>query len=237
MSNPSQNLAKSGYRLTDVLDLLKKEVMVSLNCHAIGTIQDVNFTKQTAQVTINYLRTFMQPAQGAGTDVANTYSPVTVPYPVLIDCPFISIQGGGFALTTPIKKGDTCLLLFNDRDMDDWFKSNQVGPVPTQRFHSMTDAIALVGLRAGSNPIQNYDNSHMQMVSEGGAKLGISNTKIRATNAAGKSLKDLFSDLITALNTAPLILVTGAPGGPSPINPAITALLTTLQTEVNALLE
>ena len=249
MSAPSQSLAKTEYRLTDVLNLLKKDIMMSLNCHAIGTIQSVDLVNQKCNVQIAYLRTIMQPATGVeGSDVSNTYAPKTIAYPVLSDCPFVSIQGGSFSLTVPVKIGDTCLVLFNDRDMDSWYHANQILPVATQRFHSMTDAIVLVGLRSSQNPIPNYSTDHMLMAN-GETVLGISASKILAKNASGKSLNDLLQELVTNVQnlvtqvaeiTVTGVLSGGAVSGVPSNASAITAIgtqLTATATDISNLLE
>lgn len=133
-----------------LLDLFKKEILIGLNCHAVGTIEIFNPLTQTAQVSINYKKTYYT---GVNLD-----TPTYTEYPVLLDVPIISLSGGLFAaITFPIQKGDTCIVLFNDRDASQWLATGQVGPVPSQRLHSISDGFALVGVRSLLNPILPYD--------------------------------------------------------------------------------
>ena len=77
-------------------------------------------------------------------------------YPLLLDCPCIVLAGGQGALTMPISAGDSCLVLFNDCDMDNWYSSGQTMPPRTDRLHDFSDAVALVGLRNKQNQISGY---------------------------------------------------------------------------------
>lgn len=56
------------------------------------------------------------------------------------------------------------------------------------------------------------------------------NNLIKIANSVN-SLGVLIDTLVNALNTGPLILVTGAAGGPSPVNPAVTAALNAFKTQ------
>ena len=246
MSDPRQSLAKTDYRLTDVLDLFKKEIMMNLNCHAIGTIQSVDLTKQTVVVKVSYLKSYMALSDSSGAAAANTYSQKTMEYKPLLDCPFVCMNGGNFSLTIPIAIGDTCLILFNDRDIDDWHHTNQLLPVASQRFHSMSDAIALVGIRSSVNPIANYSSDHMQMVN-GNVKLGISSSKVLVSNGADK-LSTLLNDLVNEIKnlvsaTAAITVTCASPGSPStpPLNvstiTAISSSLTSTASKIAGLLE
>lgn len=239
-SGLNQQVAKPDLRV--LLELLKTEVMLALNCHAIGTIQSFNSTLQTAQVTINYKKTYAQkdPISGA-------YSPELVDYPVLVDCPVVVLSGGTAALTFPIAVGDTCLVLFNDRDIDNWFASGTVGPVNTNRTHSFTDAIALVGIRSMLNPHLAYNTDNVVLSNALGSVEITPDGKTKITNSID-TLNDLLQDLVTQINslvtqTAAITVICAAPASPSsiPVNAAaitaISAQLTTIATQLGALLE
>lgn len=234
--------------LEDLLNAFKANIFSSFNCHAIGTV--TNFydgtttnpkTGPKVDVTINY---------GITVSVGNsdgTYTQKIVPYPLLINCPLVVLGGGGFNITFPVSAGDQCLILFNDKDLDNWVSGNRSGEVATVRMHSISDGIAIVGPE--QMPITNYDTSHaMLRDGTGNVKLGISATKILLNNAANKSLNTLLQTLITDLNTliTQIALITVTPGslvGPSspPLNAAaitaVTTSLTTLSTDIGALLE
>lgn len=56
--------------------------------------------------------------------------------------------------TFPINKGDECLLLFADREIESWFINGNTNPVKHSRMHDATDCLAVFGLRSLPNMIQ-----------------------------------------------------------------------------------
>src|ERR1700743_1822688 len=114
------------HNLNDLWNFWKKQLKLEFNCHHIGTIQTFDPELQTAQATINYTKTFLQVDSIGNTNIA------TPDYPVLIDCPCIVLGGGGGYLSFPIEAGDECLILFNDRDMSNWYGTGSTSsPPPT----------------------------------------------------------------------------------------------------------
>jgi hypothetical protein len=198
--------------LSDVLDLHKKDVMLSINCHAIATIQSFDPAAGTVTASINYQRTYFYTDPNSG-----QYVPQLVSYPLLLDVPVLVLGGGNSALTFPIQKGDQALILFNDRAIDNWMAGARSGPVSSSRTHSLADGLALVGL----NAISSYDADNVTL--DGGSAL--IQIKNEMTN-----LKTVLFDLITAINA---MTVTGTPGitplpvsgVPGSINTEIASLL------------
>lgn len=235
-----QNLRKADFDLDDVLDLLRKEIFMDLNCHHIATIKKVKLTSQRVDATINYSKTYYrQQADGS-------YTPVTKNYPILVDCPFLSLSGGNASLTFPITVGDQALILFNDRDMDNWIAGNLSGPVATNRLHSFSDGLALVGL----NKITNYSSTYARFRDSGGGaevslKIGAGLIKL-ANNST--TLKTLLNELITnikALVSATAAITVTVPPGPGTSSPplnaatisAISSQLDTTASDIAGLLE
>lgn len=144
--------------LSDVLNSLKKDILFSINCHHLGTVQSFNEEEQTVSVTINYKKTYYRLNSATG-----LYDPLLVDYPILAQCPVIVLGGGIGALTFPIAVGDECLVLFNDRDLDNWFNGSAGGVVATPRIHSFSDAIVLVGLRSLNTVLEDYSTDAMQL--------------------------------------------------------------------------
>lgn len=205
--------------LTDLLTLFKKDIMLSLNCHAIGTVQSVDFDNQTLNAVINYKKTYFD----------NDKS-VLVDYPALIDCPFISLCGGNGSLTFPIEAGDQCVILFNDRDIDNWFQgAGPGGPVASARLHSLSDGLALVGL----NTISPYDNTRVSL-NNGSTSVGVGASLIRLKNAT-TTLAQVINGLISLLETA--YTIPTVPAAPATLDPAFIALLESYKTTVLGLLE
>ncbi len=244
MANPTikQNKAPAEPSLMDLLNLFRKQLMLDFNCHHIGTIQSFDPAKQTCRATINYKKTFFQP-----NPKTKVYESVLLDYPILVDCPVIVLGGGTSALTFPIAAGDECLLLFNDRDIDNWFQSGQKGPVATPRLHSFSDGIALVGLRSLANSLQNYDTTRA-VLRNGSTMVGVGASLVKIANnqyTLNGLLQELINEVKSLVSATAAITVTGVQtgGGVSgvPANAAtITAISSQLATTANkiaALLE
>lgn len=191
-------LYQSKFGLKDALDLFGKNLSTSINCHAIGTIQSFDSTKQTAQVAISYTKTIFQYDSDLG-----SYQPVSIPYPVLVDCPCVVISGGAFFLNLPIQTGDGCYVLFNDRDMDNWFSGQDGVPVNTARTHSFADGVVLVGLNPPGNAFPSIDSTHalLRGADDGSTQCGISATQIRLANSANGTLGAAMTSLLSSLST------------------------------------
>lgn len=214
MSGPptiQQNQIPPDPELADVLNIWAKNLKLGLNCHHIGTVQAFNAVFQTVQATINYTRVYF-----TLDDKTNTYVQNNPTYPLLVDVPVISLSGGTGGVTLPISAGDQCLVLFNDRDMDNWWSGQPGGPPATGRLHSIADAIAIVGLFPKISPsatkLAFYDPQRA-VVRGGAGVVGVntSNGKVLITNTApsgtsggnltySSTLNTLLQNLITQLN-------------------------------------
>lgn len=226
--------------LKDLLDLMKRQIMLQLNCHAIGIVQEFNAEEQTIKAKVAYKRKFSQ-RQDNG-----KYQTVLQNYPILVDVPVVCLGGGSASMTFPIAKGDECIIMFNDRSIDDWFSSGQVGEVQSLRLHSISDGVALVGVRSLPNVIEEYD-TEKAVFQNGGTKLTLGE-KASLLNDS-QNLFTLLNNLTTELTnlTTQLAALTvtgvtsgGAASGPPANAAAITSIgtnITTIQTQLGELLE
>jgi len=126
--------------LTRLLNILKDEIKIEINCHAIARVEDFDDARLTVKASMFYPKTI---------------NGKTVPHPVLADCPLYIASGGGARLTFPIAQGDACLIAFNDRDLDNWFASGQYKTLNTPRVHAFADGVALVGLNSLADQAKN----------------------------------------------------------------------------------
>lgn len=222
------NKAVAEPSLRDLLDLFQLQIFMQLKCHDLGTIQSFDPATQTAQVSINYRRSFVS---------KDPMVPVQyVDYPVLVDVPVFILSGGACSITFPIAKGDTCMVAYNDRDIDNWFQSGQIGPVASQRMHSFTDGMALVGFRSKQNALASYDTTRL-ILQNGTTFVGISDSKIKIANAA-TTLLTAMTQLTTALTT--FTTATSTAAVEPTLGPASSALATsvaTFKTTLQGLLE
>ena len=217
--------------LDELLKLERKETFLSIFCHAIGTVQSFNSDKQTVSATINYKQTLIRLDPSSG-----TYVPVLLDYPVLVDCPAIFLGGGDCSQTFPVKKGDECLVLFNDRDIDGWFSGSVNNPPPTPRAHSISDGIIIVGIRSLGNVLKNFDTERA-VLRNGTTLVGVGPSLIKLANnqhTFNNLMQELVSDVKDLVSAVQALTVTcAAPGSPSgpPLNASAISAVTTSLTQ------
>lgn len=87
-----------------------------------------------------------------------------IAWPELVDVPLIFPSSTTSAVTFPIGVGDTVLLVFSMRGMDEWKGGDGGLAIPTdRRTHSLQDAVAIPGLypiSRGKNNPANRTNPH-----------------------------------------------------------------------------
>lgn len=185
-----QNLVPNEPTLRDLLDQHTREIFLGLNCHQIGIVQSFDATKQIAQVSIAYKKTIFVFTEKLG------YQSKLVDYPVIIDAPVIFLGGGSNALTFPVAKGDECLILFNDRNIDNWFQGNTGAALPNFRLHSFADAIILVGIRSTPNVVPNFNTTAAEFrTKDGNTSVSVDGDKVQLKK--GSVTLDVSSDKIT----------------------------------------
>jgi hypothetical protein len=198
--------------LSDYMNLMKRDVSLSINCVQIGTIQTYNEVSNTASVKINFLR---QLASGD-----------KIEYPVLEDCPVFILNGGGASITFPIAPGDQCLILFNDRNIDNWYLDGSIKEPRDNRVHSIADGMILVGIS---------DSAHAIIAPSQSACLNGGSKKIAIKNDA-TDLKTLLLSLIDAI-VAMTQTIAGGGGGTTVSPPVNAATFTALKTQFASLLD
>ena len=137
------NKRKSEPDICALFDQHASQIKTSMNCISIGTIQSFDSTDQTATILLNYKS-------------KDLYTGNETDYQPLVKCPVFILNGGGAYITFPITKGDQCLVLFCDREIDTWFTKGGTNAPQSARVHDLNDGIALIGIRGGGNFISNY---------------------------------------------------------------------------------
>ena len=157
--------------LTEVIDAAKHDTRMTLNAVNIGIIQEFNPSNQTATIRI---------AISSIKEILPDGTRIIQEVPLLMQCPVVTMFGGTSFINLPIQAGDSCIVFFNDRQIDAWMETGEVQPPQTVRSHDFSDAIALVGIR-------NYQESISRFLADG----------IRIS-FAGNSEIDLTDDLINS---------------------------------------
>lgn len=206
--------------LSSLLDRIRLRVLLELNCHQWGMIQSFDATTQSAKVQIAALRE----------TVDTTTTPASIvgkPFPILLDVPVFVLAGGKAGLTMPIAAGDVCLVLFNDRDMDNFWHDGSVTVPNSGRAHDLSDGLAIVGFRTKASPLAGYSTTKTVLFNDTtifslGAKASLSNPST--------SLLTVLTNLVTAVKG-----YTDTHGDTA--NATTLTALTAVQTLINQLLE
>ncbi len=205
--------------LKTVLDETKRETFISMSCVHLGIIDTFNSAEQTATVKIAYNYYF---------------NGVALSYPVLMDCPVVVLGDKSKRIEVPISPGDECLVLFNDRDIDNFITSGQITTTATERMHAFTDGIVLVGIHSTKNKITDFDNTRVSL-RNGSTRVSAGVSKVKIENASKNLLGvvNALVDLVDTLNTKLTIFATTAATDPIAIVTATAA--TTLQADLAAI--
>lgn len=135
----------------EINQLLKTNIFSNLNCHNIGRILEFDPTTQLCTVELMQIKQFG--------DQAYTPAPIT-------QVPLIMLGAGNAHITMPNPVGTTCLLLFLDRNMDNFMETGEQYMPDTARMHDFTDCVALTTFKTLVNPIQNYDEQAISLLNE-----------------------------------------------------------------------
>lgn len=127
--------------MIQTLEGVSQKTAYEINCMRIGIVQTFYYEDLTVDVLIANKKT--QRYTREGVQVVSDY-PIIRAKVVYCD-PFI---------TFPINPGDECVLLFADREIENWFINGEVNPEGYPRMHEMTDAVALFAIRSLPNMIQ-----------------------------------------------------------------------------------
>jgi hypothetical protein len=221
MNEVVKNLVEPDLR--ELLRAVKGDIFSSLNCHAIGTILLFDPATKTANIKLSY----MKQADGELTPKE---------YPTLMNCPVVILSGGLARLTFPILPGDSCMVFFNDRDIDFWFQTGIPAPPLSSRKHALSDGIALVGLNSlVSAATFDYDPLRALLkYGPAGGEVGVGPLLVRIANSV-TTLKAVINGLIDITKTA--YTIPTVPGAPAPLDPVVIAQLEAYKVVVASLLE
>jgi len=188
---------------------LKSDIFASINCVQIGTIQSFDPAKQTASIQLMIKR------------IKDLSTGETLSYPVLVDCPVYFPGGTDHYIMFPVKQSDECLVLFNDRDIDNWFTSGTQAPPNTLRMHNLSDGFAYVGFRSLSKVIAAFDPLAIK-INNSATFLKIKGDKMAMANT--------LADFYTIFNSLMDALINAQTSTLVPLSPATIAALTLVKT-------
>jgi hypothetical protein len=212
--------------LRAILNTERADAASEINCMQVGTIQSVNLAVGTVTVQLVLRRQVWNNPPSGG---APNAQPTVVPYPTLVDVPLYAPAGGTAFLTMPVAVGDTCIVLFNDRDLDPWWSTGSANAVPNDpsRVHSLADGVCLVGIRAKTNPIPTWNATKAQL------RNGTSYLSVGPLIGVGNAT----TTLKLVLDMLAMVLTNWVDTHGDTPNPATLAAITAWMAMVNSLLE
>ncbi len=160
--------------LTDVLNEAKRDVHVNMNCVNIGIIEEFFPETQTASIRLALKQVISIAPDGTKT---------LKEHPLLLECPVVTLFGGDSFLSMPIVPGDNCLVLFNDREIDNWMYDGGVQVPSSGRTHDISDGIAIVGIRSFQNSIAGYLANAVRLSFAADSRITLSNDAIDSVAA------------------------------------------------------
>lgn len=158
--------------LSVLLDAIRSQIKKEINCAKIGIIQSFDAEKQEVAVKIAFQQV---------TSIKPDNTKTLAEYPLLLRVPVFFPSGGGYTLTFPIAAGDECLVVFNDRQIDNWLVNGAGSPPSMGRIHDISDGIAFVGIRSNpralasvsTNAVELRADDNSSKISMGGGQLNI----------------------------------------------------------------
>jgi len=135
-----------------VLDKALKNLSWEMRTAMPGIIQAFDSTKQTVTVQV---------AIREKISINGSLSWETIP--LLVDVPIVLPKAGNFVLTMPIKKGDECLVIFQDCCYDAWWQSSGTQNQIDLRRHDLSDGIAILSVWSQPNVISNYSTEKAEL--------------------------------------------------------------------------
>jgi len=153
-------------------------------------------------------------------------------YPVLQRVPVIQPQTAAGRINLPVAKGDTVLLVFADRSLDNWLNGSGIAKEPLDiRTHALSDPVCIPGLYPTSQGLSLTAPEAASIQVADGTKIYIGDSSIELLDLLDRMMT-IFSDVAGLFTTYALHVhddpVSGITGVPSDASDWTTAL-TTLQ--------
>lgn len=140
--------------LSTICAMVIDDALSRMNKVSIGRIESFDPLTQVASVSLLIKRVLSDNDDGSKT---------LDDRPLLPHCLVMGNYGGEAHITFPISVGDECVVLFNDRELDNWYITGKPQAPDTNRKHHIADAIVFVGVRSLKNVIKNYSENSIQL--------------------------------------------------------------------------
>lgn len=162
-----------------------------------GIIETYDAATQTADVRIAVNRL---EELDDGTEVEEEF-------PIIPDVPVAFPRAGDFYVSFPLKKGNSVLLIFCERSIDNWLAGDG-GVVDPDVFqtHDLVDAVAYPGIYPETKALKNNEDAGITMGHDSGCRIVVEKSEVRigadATEFASHASKVLseLNAIVTVFN-------------------------------------
>lgn len=186
---------KGNPNLEDVFEIVKEYTMAFINCSRIGRIRSFNPENCTAYIDIMELI----PNNG------NNEIPS-----ILADVPVIFYGSRNTRITPPDIVGSNCLLIFQDRNIDNFLTTGEQYEPDNDRTHSYADCVALLTLNSyidepvmyDANALTLYNGTQFAKIFNDSIKLYADKIKLYNSQTTLLTLINTLIDTIKGLTTA-----------------------------------
>lgn len=134
--------------INDVLEQVKSNIFSTLNCHNIGRIIEYNAETNTATIETMILRKF--------------YNEILQPS-LIMDVPILTFGTKNARITMPNPVGCYVVLLFMDKNIDNFLETGEQHLSPTDRTHSISDCVALLTIDSSVDEQPLYDENALTL--------------------------------------------------------------------------
>lgn len=150
------------------------------------------------------------------------------PAPLLPSVPVLFPRGGGAFITWPIRKGDYCLVIFQERSIDQWCQKGGTQVDPIWRWeHDLSDAVCIPGFYPYPEALKDLDTETIALGFENGsARLRVKEDVVEVGgNADYVALAGKVDSALKQLKNAILNAVPGSQDGGAALQKSISGNL------------
>lgn len=186
---------KGNPNLEDVFEIVKEHTMSLINCSKIGRIRSFNPNNCTAYIDI------MELIQNDGANEIPS---------ILADVPVIFYGSKNTRITPPDIVGSNCLLVFQDRNIDNFLITGEQFEPNDNRTHSYADCVALLTLNSyidepvmyDANALTLYNGTQFAKIFNNSIELYAEKIKLYNSQTTLLTLINTLIDTIKGLTTA-----------------------------------
>lgn len=140
--------------LNDVLVQAMRQNAISINKVSIGFIVDFDHTKLSASVQV-------------GVETKLNDGRVLSPPPIIENVPVLFQNTATMSMTFKISKGDTVLLLFFDKNVENFLLNGNIAPPAGNELHSINQAVCIPNIMPFNRPSPMANNEDTVIKTKG----------------------------------------------------------------------